>query len=111
MSLLLISINKGGRELTIKTEGAFVCEKEEKRRKKPLQSLNPTAGFSLGGNLAVLGAKTRVKNESNCARRLLGSVGKDVLVLRIRLFWHAVFVRQREKETGKERERREGGMT
>lgn len=67
--------------------------------------------FSLGGNLAVLGAKTRVKNESNCARRLLGSVGGDVLVLRIRLFWHAVFVRQREKETGKERERREGGMT
>lgn len=70
-------------------------------KEKPLQSLNPTAGFSLGGNLAVLRAKMRVKNESNCARRLLGSVGKDVLVLRIRLFWHAVFVRQREKETGR----------
>lgn len=36
----------------------------------------------------------------------MDGVGKDVLVLRIRLFWHAVFVRQREKETGKERDGR-----
>lgn len=78
-------------------------------KEKPPQSLNPTAGFSLGGNLGVLVATTRLKNESNCAGRLLDSVGKDVLVLRIRLFWHAVLVRQREKETGKERERWEGG--
>lgn len=80
-------------------------------KKNPRQTLNCNAGFSLGGNLAVFVAKTRVKNEPNCAGRLLDSLGKDVLVLRIRLFWHAVFVRQREKETGKERERWEGGRT
>lgn len=56
VSLILISINKGGRELTIKTEGAFVCKKEVKRRK----ILNTRAGFSLGGNLAVLAAKMHV---------------------------------------------------
>lgn len=77
-------------------------------KENPLQSLNSSAGFYPGGNLAILVAKMCVKNEPNCAGRLLDSVGKDVLVLRIRLFWHAVFVRQREKETEKETERWEG---
>ena len=75
MSLLLISINKGGRELTIKTERAFVLQERGETKEKPLQSLNPSAAFSLGGNLAVLVAKMRVKNESNCAGRLFNSVG------------------------------------
>lgn len=76
------------------------ARKKGNEGKNRLRSLNPSAGISLGGDLVVHDAKKRVKNESDCVGRLLGSVGTDVLVLRIRLSWHAVCVRQRGKETG-----------
>lgn len=82
------------------------ARKRRNEGKNRLQSLNPSAGISLGGDLVVHVAKMRVKNESDCVGRLLGSVGTDVLVLRIRLSWHAVCETERKRDG-----RRGGGMT